>query len=137
MYDYPFPTEEEELKEVTARLAASQLFYGVFLHDKPQTMIGYVCFHYKNENFELGYCFHSDYHGCGYAKEACRAAIWYIRRKYIVKGISAGTAMKNKPSVNLLLSLGFLLEGTEPVSFYKDENGEDIYFEGGNFRLPL
>ena len=56
------------------------------------------------------------------------------------KGISrvtAGTAIKNVPSVRLLEALGFHLIGTETVSFYQDENGNDIEFEGGLFELKL
>ena len=48
---------------------------------------------------------------------------------------SAGTALNNKPSVELLKSLGFELQGTEDVSFYKDDQGNDITFEGGIFVL--
>ena len=48
---------------------------------------------------------------------------------------TAGTAMNNTPSVSLLKSLGFVLVGTEKVSFYKDAQGNDIVFEGGIFEL--
>ena len=47
----------------------------------------------------------------------------------------AGTALANTPSVRLLESLGFEKVGEERVSFYKDENGDDIYFTGGVFSL--
>lgn len=51
--------------------------------------------------------------------------------------IHAGTALRNVPSVILLKRLGFELIGTEEVSFFKDESGNDIYFEGGNFLKNL
>ena len=37
--------------------------------------------------------------------------------------------------VPLLNSLGFKQIGEEKVSFYKDEDGNDIYFDGGLFEL--
>ena len=49
------------------------------------------------------------------------------------KHIVVGTALNNIPSVNLLKRLGFVQSGTEQVSFYKDNNGKDIYFDGGIF----
>mgnify|MGYP000784466264 CR=1 FL=1 len=51
--------------------------------------------------------------------------------------IHAGTALRNVPSVVLLKRLGFELIGTEKVSFFEDESGNDIYFEGGNFLKNL
>lgn len=49
----------------------------------------------------------------------------------------AGTAKNNLPSVGLLNSVGFQLVGTERISFHKDSEGNDIYFEGGNFVKEL
>ena len=46
---------------------------------------------------------------------------------------TAGTALMNLPSVRLLKSLGFEKISEELVSFYKDENGGNIYFTGGIF----
>ena len=43
----------------------------------------------------------------------------------------------NLPSVGLLNSVGFQLVGTERISFHKDSEGNDIYFEGGNFVKEL
>lgn len=47
------------------------------------------------------------------------------------------TAKNNLPSVGLLNSVGFQLVGTERISFHKDSEGNDIYFEGGNFVKEL
>ena len=49
--------------------------------------------------------------------------------------ITAGTALNNTPSVKLLNSLGFRQTGTETVSFYKDEEGNAVNFEGGIYEL--
>ena len=53
------------------------------------------------------------------------------------KRFTAGTALNNLPSVKLLTSLGFRKIREEKVSFYKDEKGEDIYFDGGIFMADV
>ena len=47
--------------------------------------------------------------------------------------VEAGTALRNTPSLRLLRSLGFERCGTERVSFYRDAEGKDIFFDGGVF----
>ena len=83
----------------------------------------------------MGFCFHSDYHGKGFAFEACSALMEYIAKERNVTVFTAGTALKNTPSCKLLGKLGFVLKDTETLSFHKDENGNEITFEGGNFIL--
>lgn len=105
------------------------MFFSVCLGDG---MIGYADFHKTADGYEMGYCFHSAYHGKGYAKESLSALMDWLsagRRTYF----TAGTALKNTPSVMLLKSLGFEKTEEEEVSFYKDENGGDICFTGGIF----
>ena len=64
-------------------------------------------------------------------------ALFDYVRSLGIKKLIAGTAVKNTPSVALLKSLGFELIETEKVSFYKDESGNDIVFDGGVFELDL
>ena len=130
VYDMPLPAQDEEIRALTKPFAESHLFFAVMLE---KSMIGYVCFHEDNGIYDLGYCFHSDYKGKGYASEACSAVMEHIERTRAVKAFSSGTALKNIPSCRLLQRLGFVLTGTETLSFHKDENGNDIFFEGGIF----
>lgn len=130
IYDMPLPTQDGEIKALTNQLAESHMFFAAML-DK--IMVGYVCFHEDNGIYDLGYCFHSDYQGKGYASEACCAAMEYIEKTRNVKAFSSGTALGNIPSLRLLERLGFVLRKTEKLSFHKDENGNDIVFEGGVF----
>lgn len=130
MYDMPLPTQDEKIKALTNQFAESRLFFAAML-DK--IMIGYVCFHEDNGIYDLGYCFHSDYQGKGYACEACCAVMEYIEKTRNIKAFSSGTALGNIPSLRLLERLGFVLHKTEKLSFHKDENGNDIVFEGGVF----
>ncbi len=135
-YDRPHNTSDEDVRCRMARWAAvndgtEHMFFAICLGD---VMIGYSAFHHRADEYEIGYCFHSAYHGRGYAKESHLALFRYLRTMGITRFV-AGTAMKNVPSVSLLRSLGFTQVGTESVSFYKDAQGHDVVFEGGIFAL--
>jgi len=135
-YDMPHSTDDEDVRARIARWAASSggnehMFFAVCLKD---VVIGYISVNKREESYEIGYCFHSAYHGNGYAKESLTALFSYLRGLEITR-FTAGTALANTPSVALLMSLGFSLVGTEKVSFCKDADGNDMVFEGGIFEL--
>lgn len=135
-YDMPHSTEGVEVQARIAKWAAANsgtehMFFAVCLE---RQVIGYVSFNIRQQGYEIGYCFHSAYHGKGYAREGMQALLEYMKTLGHTK-FSAGTALDNTPSVRLLTSLGFRLAGTEQVSFYKDAAGEDIIFDGGVFEL--
>ena len=132
IYDGAFPKEEQAFENLVKQLEASHLFFAVFLQYTKE-MIGYVCFHNNSDQFDLGYCFHSDYKGKGYAYEACLSVMNYMKKHRGAKGFTAGTALANTPSCKLLEKLGFICTETEELSFHKDELGNDITFKGGNF----
>lgn len=132
VYDMTLPIEDDKIKSLCEQFSASGLWFSVRLEDK---MIGYICFHQSGTAYDLGFCFHSDYHGKGFAFEACSALMEHIEKERNVTAFTAGTALKNTPSCKLLNKLGFTLGSTETLSFHKDENGNDIIFEGGNFIL--
>ena len=137
-YDRPHNTEESDVRRRIKKWASTgsgyeHIFFSVCRED---VVIGYISCNIREQGYELGYCFHSAYHGKGYAKESHLAVLQYLRERG-VRFISAGTALKNKPSVKLLRSLGFRCVGTERVSFYQDADGNDIVFDGGLFELDL
>ena len=137
-YDVPHKSDADEIKSQVskwenANQGEKHLFFAVCLENE---VIGYMDFHDTGNGYECGYCFHSDYHGKGYAKESYQALINLFSDRGI-KRFTAGTALKNIPSVRLLNSLGFKQIGTEKVSFYQDEDGNDIYFDGGIFELKI
>ncbi len=137
-YDKPHNTDDEDVRTRIAKWAVANsgtghMFFAICLGD---TVIGYSAFHIRENGYEIGYCFHSAYHGKGYAKESHLALFEHMRELGIIK-LTAGTALNNTPSVSLLKSLGFAQIGTEKVSFYKDANGNDIVFDGGVFELSL
>ena len=137
-YDTPHITDDEDVRARITKWAAANsgtehMFFAIYLGD---TVIGYIAFNIRENGHEIGYCFHSAYHGKGYAKESHLALIDYMRELGI-KRLTAGTAFGNTPSVALLKSLGFRLIETEKVFFYKDADGNDILFDGGVFELNL
>ena len=135
-YDKPHNTDDEDVQRRIAKWAGANsgtehMFFAICLGD---IIIGYSAFNIREDGYEIGYCFHSAYHGKGYAKESHLVLFDYFRTLGITK-FTAGTAINNTPSVSLLKSLGFELTGTENVSFYKDTQGNDIVFQGGIFKL--
>lgn len=137
-YDIPHPADEETVRPKIAKwaqvsLGQEHLFFVACLQEQ---VIGYVAFHRQRNGYETGYCFHSRYQGRGYALESIQA-LFSCLQSMGTKRITAGTALNNLPSVRLLQKLGFHQVGTEQVSFYQDETGKDIVFEGGLFERPL
>ncbi len=137
-YDKPNDLDDQAVMQrirMWASFADSDehIFYAACLQE---TIIGYLALHQTEDGYELGYCFHSDYHGKGYAKESISAVLANLKKNGEAR-ITAGTALQNTPSVSLLLSLGFRQIETEKVSFYKDTEGNDIVFDGGIFELIL
>ncbi len=136
-YDVPHVIDEAVVKAKVKKWAevspkGEHLFYAVCSQDK---MIGYIDFHKNAVGYECGYCFHSDFHGKGYARESLLALLSKLLHEGSETCI-ARTALKNLPSVNLLAAIGFEKIGEEMVSFYNDVNGNAIYFEGGIFAYP-
>lgn len=137
-YNIPHNTDDEDVrarisKWAKANSGTEHMFFAVCLND---TVIGYIAFNIRENCYEIGYCFHSNFQGKGYAKESHLALFNYMRKIGITR-FTAGTAISNIPSVSLLKALGFKQVGTEKVSFYKDAQGNDIVFEGGIFELEF
>ena len=109
------------------------MFFAVCLQE---AVIGYIALNRRDGGYELGYCFHPAYHGMGYAKESIGAVLNTVGSMGVHQ-IEAGTALANTPSVRLLKALGFVMTGTEEVSFFRDAFGNDIFFSGGLFELTL
>ena len=135
-YDIPISTEESDMrarisKWENANKGMEHMFFAICLDN---VVIGYIAFNIRENYYEIGYCLHSDYYGKGYARESHVALFEYLKGMNITKFV-ARTALNNLPSVKLLKSLGFELVDTEKVSFYKDEEGKDIFFDGGIFKL--
>ena len=127
-YDRPNDLDDDSVQTRVADLdlfaeSDAHIFLAICLNNR---VIGYFSLN------ERGDCFHSDFHGKGYARESLRAVLGFLRNRG-VPFVEAGTALRNTPSLRLLRSLGFEFCGTEMVSFYQDTEGKDIFFDGGIF----
>ena len=138
-YDKPHDTTPGHVQARIVRWAeftaagTEHMFFAVCLQEK---LIGYFAFNQREQGHEVGYSFHPLHHGKGYAKEALAALLTHLQKMGFTR-FSASTALNNIPSMKLLTGLGFRLVGTEQVSFYKDAEGNDIFFEGGILELEL
>lgn len=136
IFDRPFPKNDGEIEELAKKFSNNDLFFEVDKKDNLE-MIGYICFNVEENNYDIGYCFNSHYFKKGYAVESCQALLKWITNNYNIYNFTAGTAIENIPSVNLLKKLGFKLVRIEKMSFQKDNNGNDIVFNGGCFELCI
>ena len=138
-FDKPNDTNDAAVRKRIEKWASYEssmehLFFAVCLNE---ILIGYAAFNRRDGGYEIGYCFHSGYHGKGYAKESISAIISTLKNIQPEVIITARTALENKPSVKLLQSLGFRQTGTEQISFYRDSDGQAVYFDGGIFNTNL
>ena len=137
-YDKPNPLDEDTVTRRVEHWASchdsdAHLFLSVLLGER---VIGYIALHRRGNSYEIGYGFHPAFHNKGYARESIGAVLRNMK-SHGTDRFEAGTALQNTPSVRLLTALGFTLTRTEKVSFCRDENGSDIYFDGGIFELIL
>ena len=90
-------------------------FY-VYLKDHPDVIIGTVCFHNICGSFysscEVGYKFSSLFWHYGYASESLKKGIQIMFDELNLHRITAYVLPDNAPSIRLLESRGFVLEGT-------------------------
>ena len=134
IYDHEFPTGEEAVRGITERFAKGDKFMAVWLPEE-EKVIGFVCLNGEDRKPDLGYCFHSEFGGQGYATEACRAVVRHALNTLKVDSLESGTALLNGPSCRMLGRLGFEKTGEEKLAFRKTDEGNPIEFVGGTFLL--
>jgi len=135
VYDYQFPTSENEVKGITGWFAQGDDFLAV-CEIVSGRIIGYITINRGvNSERNFGYTFHSAYWKKGYATEACIAVINYTFNTMGEEKLSSGTANLNHPSYRLLEKLGFRKTGESTTSFRKTPEGKPIEFTGSSFLL--
>jgi RimJ/RimL family protein N-acetyltransferase len=77
---------------------------------------------------DLGYVLHSDYHGQGYASDACRAVLAHAFERLQAQRVVSGTAAANHTSCRLLERLGFQKTAEGTGSFRTTADGRPITF---------
>jgi RimJ/RimL family protein N-acetyltransferase len=108
-FEDPWPTETEKVKGMAGWFANGDEFLAVVLKETDK-LIGLIAINRRQEQEgsirNLGYVFHTDYSGKGYATEGCQAAMSYLFDHLGIDGILTGTHPENEPSVRLLGRLG-------------------------------
>ena len=108
-YEAPWPTSDEGVKGMAGWFASGDEYLAVCLRNTG-TLIGLVAINWRTEQegrvHNLGYVFHPDHHGHGYATESCRAAMARVFGQLGADGILTGTRQENVASVRLLERLG-------------------------------
>jgi len=88
-------------------------------------VIGLVALDARTDEYaparNFGYVFNPEYHGQGYATEACRAAIAHVFEGMGESRFVTGTHVANLPSRRLLARLGFCAIGEGLYALERDE----------------
>jgi ribosomal-protein-alanine N-acetyltransferase len=134
-YDHNWPTDAEEIKGVVEWFATGDRFLAVCLKTTGK-LVGLVSLNPKDGGeYGFGYVFHTDYHGQGYATEACRAALDHVFGPLGAERVVTGTAEANEPSCRLLRRLGLKEIGQGKGSFRETAEGEPIEFVALSFAI--
>lgn len=136
VYDRAWPTSPRRIKELCRRFSSSDSFMAVCLKDDGR-FIGYICLNPTDEEnvLNLGYCFHGDFHGCGYAYEGCRAVLDAAFADGKTRKIVTGTAQNNIASCRLLDKLGMTLIRSVECTLRPDKDGNPVVFTGNLYEL--
>jgi len=124
--------EERSIAEA-ARRAAGPAFWAVCLKVGDR-LIGNLYFSPENETYrtwELGYVFHPDFQGRGYAAEACRELVRYgFGEQNVRRGVAFCDPL-NVKSWRLLERLGFRREGhmLQEAFFRRDADGNPLWHD--------
>ena len=110
-----WPTSPDEIKKITEWFASVDSYFAVCLKDTGR-FIGFVCLNPEKgeREFNIGYTFNFDYHGKGYATEACRALLGHAFDRLGAQRVVTGTHPSNTASVRLLERLGFRRTTEDP-----------------------
>jgi ribosomal-protein-alanine N-acetyltransferase len=123
-YDHKWPTSEQEIQNVAKWFSTGDSYLAVCLRSTGK-LIGLVAMNREETEdgpvFNLGYIFNFDYHGQGYATEACRAAIAHAFGRLGAARMVTGTAPENLPSRRLLGRLGLCETGEGMYALSRDE----------------
>jgi ribosomal-protein-alanine N-acetyltransferase len=137
-YDYQWPTSELEIQNITESFAGGDSYLAVCLKSD-ERLIGFITLNPERAQAEtvlnMGYVFDFEYHGKGYATEACNAALSYSFNELQAVKVISGTAAANIASCRLLGRLGFKVTSQNVMSFKKGEDGKPIEFMGLSFEL--
>ena len=97
----------------------------------PERIVGdlFIGIKWGGRSAEVGYTFHPDYWGRGYATEATQAIIHWLFTDFGVSRIQASLHPDNPPSARVLEACGLTFEGLTRGSFWVgDEISDDMFY---------
>ena len=110
-YDHQWPTELNQIKKVAEWFASASDYLAVCLKDEG-TLIGLITLNPGGDpntnEYHLGYIFNFNYHGQGYATEACRRLLQLAFGDSPLSEVVASYDAGNDASRNVLLKSGFV-----------------------------
>jgi ribosomal-protein-alanine N-acetyltransferase len=136
-YDQQWPTSPEEIRKITEWFASGDSYLAVCLKATGR-LAGFVALNQEqagDRTFNLGYIFHPDCRGQGYATEGCRAVLAHAFDRWQAHCVVTGTAAANQASCRLLARLGFKKTSESTASFRTTPDGKPIQFVGYTFEL--
>lgn len=131
-------SDEAECRQLALERAGSDTFLAV---ERNGQMIGHLYFASTGPvefgTWELGYIFHPEFCGRGYATEACRALIRYAFAEKEAHRVFAMCNPKNTASWRLLERLGMRREGhhLQKAFFRRDANGQPIWHDAYTYAI--
>ena len=137
IYDRQWPASPEEIQRIVEWFASKDGYLAVCLKDTGR-FIGLVSLVREKDDsrdYDLGYLFDFNYHGKGYATEACRAVVDHAFCRLQAERVVTGTAAVNQASCRLLARLGFLKTSETRCSFRNTPDGNPIEFLGYHYAL--
>lgn len=123
---------ERDAREIAVERSKNDSFYAVALKNEGK-VIGNLYFEQIEmkafNTWELGYVFHSGYHGNGYATESCLKLLDFAFSSLDVRRVIAMCNIKNVPSWKLLERLKLRREGyfLQKAFFKRDKEGSPIW----------
>lgn len=131
--DHQWNLADDAMRDALNYIAGTGEWYSVCL--RGGALAGYFCLGVHDGRAELGYAFHPDHRGRGYATEAGEALLSRAFRALDVQAVFAGTAAHNARSRRLLERLGFEQVRTLETSFVDGPDGTPMAFEGVEYQL--
>ena len=104
--DVPYPYTENHAQKFIKRSSPDDLRFSVFYDE---ILVGGVGVSFEENNqLDLGYWIAKDYWGNGFATEASKGLINYVKNETEFKAITACYLKGNKTSAKVLKKLGFI-----------------------------
>ena len=104
--DVPYPYTEKHAQKFIKRSSPDDLRFSVFYDE---ILVGGVGVSFEENNqLDLGYWIAKDYWGNGFATEASKGLINYVKNETEFKAITACYEKGNKTSAKVLKKLGFI-----------------------------